>query len=57
MLGSNALFLRKVPYLTSVVLATMRIAQGEDVYAVLDSVAPDVREELIYAFDMENRRG
>lgn len=57
LLGSNALFLRKVPYLTDVVLATMRIAQGEDVYAVLESVAKDVREELIYAFDMQSRRG
>lgn len=48
MLGNNAIFLRDRRYLSDVVLATMAIANGADMHAVIaESKCP---EELRYAF-------
>lgn len=49
MLGNNAIFLRDTKHLTEVVLATMRIANGDDIHSVIaESKCPD---ELRYAFE------
>jgi hypothetical protein len=48
MLGDNAIFLRNPAYLTEVVLATMCIANGEDIHEVINS--SDHPDTLTYAF-------
>lgn len=48
MLGNNAIFLRDTKYMTEVVLATMRIANGEDIHSVINESS--CRDELRYAF-------
>lgn len=48
MLGNNAIFLRDTKYLTEVVLATIRITNGEDINEVINSSANAA--ELRYAF-------
>jgi hypothetical protein len=48
LLGNNVIFLRNVNYLTEVVVATMQIAAGEDMNAIIHSSTCEA--ELRYAF-------
>ena len=48
MLGNNVIFLRNTKYLTEVVLATIRVANGENIHQVI--AESDCSDELQYAF-------
>jgi hypothetical protein len=49
LLGNNVLFLNDVSYLTELVLATIRIANGEDIHEVINS--SDCKDVLRHAFE------
>jgi hypothetical protein len=50
LMGNNAIRLRDASYLTDVVIAAARIAQGDDVDAVIGEATAVVAKELRYAF-------
>jgi hypothetical protein len=50
LLGPNAIFVRNYEYLPQIIIATLQIADGADINAVLDHTESSIREELVYAF-------
>jgi len=52
LMGNNAIALRNADYLSDVVIAATRIAQGEDVRQVIESYPPHIALELEHAFNL-----